>query len=137
MEKRDTSSITSGQQLEMLGMSKSIIEPQKVAVINLETPEDKLERRSIYPRQEDFNPLPATGVYSSLSCSATTSLSGIPDCFPPDNPVLLVPNVQFVVFIAQSMGDIYTYDQPNKILISMGKIDQDTATELQKFLEES
>ena len=33
-EKRDTSSVPSGQQLKMIGPSKFITEPQKVAIIN-------------------------------------------------------------------------------------------------------
>ena len=39
---KDTSLNTSGQQWYMTGMNKSIIKPQKVAPIDLETPEDQL-----------------------------------------------------------------------------------------------
>ena len=39
-EKRDENSITSRQQLEMTRLSKSIVKLQKVAPINLKTPED-------------------------------------------------------------------------------------------------
>ena len=131
-EKRDNSLITSGQQLEMTGMSKSIIEPQNVAPINLDTPEDQLEK-SISPRQEDCNPHPATGVYSSPYCSTATLLSGIPDCLHSGNIVLLALSVQGEVFIYQITGDIYAYDEANELFTSVGNIDQGTTEDLQKF----
>ena len=37
VENRNTSSIISGQQLEMTWMNKSIIEPQKISPVDLET----------------------------------------------------------------------------------------------------
>ena len=49
-EKRYTSLTTSWWQLEITGMCKSIIEPQKVVPINIETPEDQLEIRSMSSR---------------------------------------------------------------------------------------
>ena len=98
-EKRDTSSTTSGKQSEMTGTSISIIQPQKVKPIDLETPEDQLEKRSISFRQKGFNPLLATGVYSSIYCSMATPLSGILDCFPSGSPILLAPSMQGEVFI--------------------------------------
>ena len=48
-EKRDNNSVASGQQLQMTGPSKSIIEPQKVGPISLEILEDQVEKRSILP----------------------------------------------------------------------------------------
>ena len=56
-EKRDTSLTISGQQLEMTAMSKSIIEPQKVAPVDIEMPEDYLEKMNMSSRQEGFNPI--------------------------------------------------------------------------------
>ena len=76
-KKRNTSLTTSGQQLEMTGTNKSIIKPQKVATRRSETPEDQLEKRSISPRWESFDPNLATFVYSLLYCSPTTLLSAI------------------------------------------------------------
>ena len=67
-EKTDTSLTISGQQLEITGMSKSIIQPQKVACCDLEIPEDYLEKRSMSLRQEGFNPHLAMGVYSLKYC---------------------------------------------------------------------
>ena len=78
----------------MTGLSKSIIEPQKIAPINLETPEDQVEMRSISIRQKGFNPHLATCAYSLLYCCTATVLSGISDCLPSQKPVLLAPNVQ-------------------------------------------
>ena len=43
----------------MTGLSKAIINSQKVVPIDLETPEDQVEKRSIYPRQVGCNPHPA------------------------------------------------------------------------------
>ena len=45
----------------MAGVSKCIVEPQRVVPTNLETPEEQVEKRSISPRQEGFNPHLATG----------------------------------------------------------------------------
>ena len=39
------------QQLEIPGVGKSFVEPQKVAPTNLETPEEQVEKRTISPRQ--------------------------------------------------------------------------------------
>ena len=60
-EKGDASLTTFGWWVEMIGMSKSIKDPQKIAPIGLETLKDQLEKRSNSPRQEGFNPHLATG----------------------------------------------------------------------------
>ena len=49
----------------MMGINQSIIEPQKVAPVDKEMPEDHF-KKNMSPRQKDFNPHPATGAYSSL-----------------------------------------------------------------------
>ena len=134
-EKSDTSSTISGWQSAITGTSKSIIEPQNLAPVDLEIPEDQLEKGSISPRQEGVNSHLATGAYTSLYCSTATPLSGILDCFPSGNPVMSPPSLQEEVFIDQTTGDIYTYDQPNKLFISIGYIDQNTAADLQQFLK--
>ena len=55
---------------------------------------------------------------------------------PSGNPVLLAPSMQGEVFIDQISGDIYMYDQANKLFISMGNIDQDTAADLQQYVKD-
>ena len=86
-EKRETNLITCEQQLEMTGLSKSIIRPQMLTPINLETPEDQLEIRSLSPREEGFNPHLATGAYSLLYFSTAAALSRNLDCLPSGKPV--------------------------------------------------
>ena len=124
-----------GLKLEMNGMNKFIIEPQKVAPVDLEMPRDYLEKRSMSPKQEGFDIHPATGAYSSQYCSMAAPLSGNLDCLPSGNPVLFAPSVQSKIFIDQVTGNIYTYDQGNKLFVSMGDMDQGTATNLQQFLK--
>ena len=63
------------------------------------------------------------GVYSLQSCSTDAPLSDILDCFPSGNPVLLAPSVQGKIFIDQITCNIYTYEQDNKLFISIGDID--------------
>ena len=75
----------------------------------------------------------ATVVYRSLFCSLVTPLSGIVDCLP---SVFLAPNMQGEIFINQITSDIYTYDQANKLIISMDDTDQNTAVDLQLFLKD-
>ena len=106
-KKRDTNSVTSGQQLKMTGLSKSNNKLHKVSPTNLETPKEQMEKRSISPRQKGFNPHLATGVYSSLLCSAAMVLSGILDISPSGNPVLVAASIQGEVFIDHIMGDAY------------------------------
>ena len=115
-EKIDTNSVTYGQQLEMSRQSKFITEPQNILLINLETPEDQLEK-SISPRQRSFNPHLATGEHGSLYCFKATPLSGIPDGLPSDNPVFLAPSMQSDICIDQIRGDIYTYGQASKLFV--------------------
>ena len=107
-EKRNTSSTISGQQLEMTGMSKSIIEPHKVAPLDLEMLEDYLEKRSMSPRQEGFNPYLAIGEYTQQYYSMASPLSGIPDYFPLGNPVFMAPSIQGNIFINQITGEQIT-----------------------------
>ena len=125
-KKRDTNLITSGQLLEITGLSKAIIKPQKVAPINLETPKDQLEKRSISYRKEGFNPHSTTGMYSSLHCCTATVIFGILDCLPSGNPVLFVSSIQ---------GDIFT-DQSDIYIYIIGNIDHDTAADLQRCLKD-
>ena len=120
----------------MTGMSKSITGPQKVAPINLETHEDQVKKRNISSQQEGFDPHIATGACSLLYCSTATLLSSIPDCLPAGNAVLVAPSMQSEVFINQVIGDIYTYDQVNRLFICMANMDQDTAAYLRQFLKE-
>ena len=81
---------------------------------------------SISPRQEGFKSHLATDTQRLLYFSAARVLSGIPDCLPSVNPVLMAPSIQGEIFIYQITGDIYTYDQDNRLFISIGDIDQDT-----------
>ena len=46
-KERDNNSITSRKQLEMTGVSKSIVKPQNIDFTNLETPEEQAEKRHI------------------------------------------------------------------------------------------
>ena len=55
---------------------------------------------------------------------------------PSGNPVLVELNVHGKVFIDQIMGDMYTYDEANKLFISTGDIDHDMAEGLQRSLRD-
>ena len=101
-----------GWPLEIAGMSKSIVEHQKVVPIGLKTPEDVLQKKSISPMQHDFNPNMAAGVYSLLYCSTATLLSGILGSFHSRNPLLLTPTVQGEGFFDQITGGIYCMNTP-------------------------
>ena len=94
-----------------------------------------MKKRKISPRLEGFNPLLAMSIYSSPYCSVATPLSGILNCLPSGNLVLLAPSVKGEMFFDQITGDIYTCDQDNILLISVGDIDQGTAADMQKFLK--
>ena len=117
-------------------MSKSIIKPQTVTPVDLEMPEYHLVKRSMSPRQVGVHPHPSIGVYSLLYSSTAAPLSGIVDCLLSGNPMLLALSMRGEVFIDQITGDIYTYDQTSKLLISTGDIDKNTTVDLQQFLKD-
>ena len=121
----------------MTRMSESIIKSQKVAPISLETPDDQLckKRGAFLPGRKVLIP---TLLQLHIACYIALH--------PPPvwhsrlaafwQPFLLTPSVQGEVFIDQTIGVIYTYDQANKLSISTDDIDQDMAMGLQKFLRE-
>ena len=61
-------------------------------------------------------------------------LSGVSNCLPCGNPVVQTPSLQSRIFIHETTGIIYTYDYANKLFMLMGKIDHDTAEDMQRNL---
>ena len=107
----------------------------KIAPMNLETPEDQIEKRSISPRQGGFNPHPVTGAHSTLYCSTAMVISGIPDYIPSGNLILLAPSVQGEVFIDKIMDDVKHIIMLTNSL-SLQVIDHDMAVNVQRFLKD-
>ena len=96
----------------MTEMSKSIIELQKVAPSNLETPEDQSEKWSMALQAPNCLKfcivcLQATLYFWDQACKVKCSLI--------------------------SISNIYTYDQTYKLGISMSDTDQNTSADLQNF----
>ena len=60
-------------------------------------------------------------------------LLSVPHISPSSNSVLQVLSLQGEIFINQIIGDIYTYDFTNRLLISSNEIDHNTAVDLQNF----
>ena len=101
---------------------------ENTAPTNLDTPEEQLERRSLSPEQEDFNPHPATSAYSSLYCPQLQYCLAfqIADLLATLSRWHQVCKVKFLLIRL-----LVTSDYVNKLFISSGKIDHNMAEDLQ------
>ena len=63
-------------------------------------------------------------------------LTGVSDCLPSGNLVIQVQCTKTELFVDQRIGNIYMYEYSNKLCISLGEVDNDTAENLRSFLND-
>ena len=81
--------------------SESIVMPQKVALINLNTTEEQSEEQSLSWDQGVYNLHPVTGEYNS-SYSSLVNCTGVPNCLPSGKPNVYVTDLKEATFTDQS-----------------------------------
>ena len=133
-EKRGTDSTLATDQPSVTGNNKSIMVPQKVVPTNLIITKKKLERWSFSPNHGGYNPHPAIGAYISAFGSTSAVLFGITDCLPSGKQVSQFQHLKGALFIDQVVGDIYTYNYDNTLLISLE--DHSTVEDLKSYLND-
>ena len=102
--------------------------PQKIALPDLTTSEEQLEKRSFSPDLGDYNPYSATGAYNSPYCSTSAVTTVVTHCLLPHNPIAEVKGLRRTMFVDQVMGDIYDYG--NQLFSSLGSADHKIMVDL-------